>query len=67
MNKYYEWKVLTHEGRLIPVPPLKQYGYDVDLYGTFPCKEIAIEELQEWLKSTDSKAPDNLTLVTFYN
>ena len=67
MNKYYEWKVLTHEGRLIPVPPAKQYGYDVDLYGTFPCEEIAIEELQEWLKSTESEAPENLTLVTFYN
>ena len=67
MNKYYEWKALTHEGRLIPVPPEKLHGYDEFLYGTFPCEEIAIEELQEWIKLTECRVPENLTLVTFYN
>ena len=67
MNKYYEWKILTREGRLIDVPPKKQYGFDVSLTGTFPCEEIAVEELQEWLQGCECEPPENLTLMTFYN
>ena len=67
MNKYFEWKVLTNEGRLIRVPPENNLGYDVYLYGTHPNEETAIECLKEWLAECYCKPPEDLTLVTFYN
>lgn len=67
MNKYYEWKVLTAEGRLIKVTIKKSCQCDVDLTGTFSCEEEAVSALERWLSLYRFKAPDNLTLMPFFN
>ena len=68
MNKYYEWKVLTDEGRLIDVPPEKSYiSFDIYLTDSYVNEHEAVEYLNEWLKECDCKVPENLTLVSFYN
>jgi len=67
INKYYEWKILTSEGRLVKVPAQSDGHYTQELYGTYPHEDVAIAVLEEWLSLCDCKAPDELTLVPFYN
>jgi hypothetical protein len=73
MNKYYKWKELTNDGRLVEP---KEYGPYYDTFrlseGPFRTEEDAVKELEEFYKKLEKDYEDcapitNYVLITIYS